>query len=171
MDLNKPITNPMLVGAIELLKAEDTPEHRKLFVDEVMKATFLIPTVVTPVPEPGKDGKVKFQPDSKIQFPMLTAPDGKQFFMAYTDWAELRKWKDEDNQQTFAFRFPDYADMLFRKTPDGKECPASGFIINPFGGNMVITKEIAANWMALILKQAQQGKFNPDSQPVPPEKT
>ena len=171
MDFNKPVTNPMLVGAIELLKAEDTPDHRKLFMDEVMKATFLMPTVVTPVPEPGEDGKVKLQPGSKVQFPMLATPDGKHFFMAYTDWTELKKWKDEENQQTFAFRFRDYAEMLFQKAPDGMANSASGFIINPFGGNMVITKEIAASWMAQVLNQAQQqGKFDPSNLQTPPGK-
>ena len=28
MEFNKPVSNPMMVGSIELLKAEDTPEHR-----------------------------------------------------------------------------------------------------------------------------------------------
>ncbi len=148
MDFRKPITNPMLVGAIELLRAEDTPEHRRLFLDEVLKATFLIPVLLTPVPELGEDGRVKLAPDSKMQFPMLAAPDGKLFLMAYTDWEELRKWKDEKNQQTMAFRFRDYADVLFRKASDGRENPARGFIINPYGGNMVITREMAADWMA-----------------------
>ena len=27
MEFNKPVSNPMMVGSIELLKAEDTPEQ------------------------------------------------------------------------------------------------------------------------------------------------
>ena len=34
MEFNKPVSNPMMVGSIELLKAEDTPEHRQMFLDE-----------------------------------------------------------------------------------------------------------------------------------------
>ena len=30
MEFNKPVSNPMMVGSIELLKAEDTPEHRQI---------------------------------------------------------------------------------------------------------------------------------------------
>ena len=30
MEFNKPVSNPMMVGSIELLKAEDTPEHSRL---------------------------------------------------------------------------------------------------------------------------------------------
>ena len=35
MEFNKPVSNPMMVGSIELLKAEDTPEHRQMFLDEM----------------------------------------------------------------------------------------------------------------------------------------
>ena len=35
----KPVTNPMLVGAIELLRAEDTMEHRRMVVEELTHAT------------------------------------------------------------------------------------------------------------------------------------
>lgn len=169
MEFNKPVTNPMLVGSIELLKAEDTPDHRKLFMDEVMKAAFLIPAVVEPTPKPDAEGKVRIPPDSKIQFPMLSAPDGKRFFMAFTDWTELKKWKDEEGQQTFAMSFKDYADMLFRKDANGNDSPAGGFVINPFGGNMVITKELAAGFIAAAMQKSQaQGK---PGRPLPPDKS
>ncbi len=169
MEFNKPVSNPMLVGALELLRAEDTPDHRTLFMDEVLKATFLIPAIVTPTPEPDEEGKVKIAPGSKVQFPMLTAKDGKSFFMAFTDWTELKKWKDEEGQQTFAVRFQDYADMLFRKDAEGNMNPAGGFVINPFGGNMVMTRELMAGMMASALKQArEQGRFQPPpSRPNP----
>ncbi len=171
MEFKKTVTNPMLVGAMEVLRAEDTPEHREMFLEEVLKAVFLMPAVVTPTPEIGPDGEVKLSPDSRIQFPMLSAPDGKQFFMAFTDWTELKKWKDEDGQQTFAFRFKDYADMLLKKTPDGKENPASGFLINPYGAKMMITKEVAASLIARIVHQARkQGGPGAEGQPVSHEK-
>lgn len=148
MDINKPITNPMLVGAMELVKADDTPEHRNVFIMEVLKAVFLAPVVVTPVPVPDENGMIEIKSDSKIQFPMLTAPDGRQFFMAYTDWDELHKWKNEDNQQTFAMRFIDYAGMIFEKKENGEVCPAAGFVINPYGANMTMTKELIATMLA-----------------------
>ena len=33
MEFNKPVSNPMMVGSIELLKAEDSPEHSQMFLD------------------------------------------------------------------------------------------------------------------------------------------
>lgn len=160
MEFNKPVSNPMMVGSIELLKAEDTPEHRQMFLDELQKAKFLAPVVIDPVPQPDEKGQVKIAKDAKIQFPMLSTEDGRRFFMAFTDWTELKKWRDEENQQTFAMNFDDYAGMLLRKDAQGNISPALGFVINPFGGNIVVTREMVASMIAAKLKAA--GK------PVPP---
>ena len=160
MEFNKPVSNPMMVGSIELLKAEDTPEHRQLFLDELQKAKFLSPVVIDPVPQPDEKGQVKIARDSKVQFPMLSTEDGRKFFMAFTDWTELKKWKDEEHQQTFAMNFDDYAGMLLRKDAQGNISPALGFVINPFGGNIVVTREMVAGMIAAKLKAT--GK------PVPP---
>ena len=69
--------------------------------------------------------------------------------MAYTDWEELRKWKNEDNQQTFGLKLVEYADMLFGKDENGNTPPAAGFVINPYGGNMAMTKELIASMLAI----------------------
>ena len=58
MEFNKPVSNPLLVGSIELMKAEDTPAHRNMFIGELSKASFLSPAVIEPAPEPDKDGKL-----------------------------------------------------------------------------------------------------------------
>ena len=139
MEFNKPVSNPMMVGSIELLKAEDTPEHRQMFLDELQKAKFLSPVVIDPVPVPDENGRVTIARDAKVQFPMLSTEDGRKFFMAFTDWTELKRWRDEENQQTFAMNFDDYAGMLLRKDAQGNISPALGFVINPFGGNIVAT--------------------------------
>ena len=160
MEFNKPVSNPMMVGSIELLKAEDTPEHRQMFLDELQKAKFLSPVVIDPVPVPDENGRVTIARDDKVQFPMLSTEDGRKFFMAFTDWTELKKWRDEENQQTFAMNFDDYAGMLLRKDAQGNISPALGFVINPFGGNIVVTREMVASMIAAKLKAA--------GRPVPP---
>lgn len=160
MEFNKPVSNPMMVGSIELLKAEDTPEHRQMFLDELQKAKFLSPVVIDPVPVPDENGRVIIARDAKVQFPMLSTEDGRKFFMAFTDWTELKRWRDEENQQTFAMNFDDYAGMLLRKDAQGNISPALGFVINPFGGNIVVTREMVASMIAAKLKAA--------GRPVPP---
>lgn len=149
MDPRKPITNPMLCGTIGLLKAEDTPEHRKLFMEELMKAHFLAPVIIDPPPKADEMGRVKFTAENKVQFPMLPTKDGVQFFMAFTDYDELKKWQAKEGQQTMAFTFNDYANLLFRKNKEGQTSPAMGFVINPFGENVVVTKQMVAKYMAM----------------------
>lgn len=135
----KPITNPMLVGAMELLKAENTPDHRKLVMEEILHAKFLSPVTIDPVPVPDENGMTRVPPNSKVEIPMLTTSEGKHFFMAYTDIQELQKWKKEPNQQVFGFDFKDYVGMI-----NAENSTSDGLIINPFGHNLLIPKEMLA---------------------------
>ena len=137
MEQAKSITNPMLVGAIELMKAENTLEHRNLFIGEMIKAKFLAPVVLDPEPIPDENGAVKLTAENKIQLPMLTAPDGNHYFMAFSDMQELQLWKKEEKQNVFALTFQDYVKMVLR--PDNN---SAGFVINPYGANLVISKQM-----------------------------
>lgn len=158
MEYNKSVSNPMLIGAIELMKAEDTPEHKKMVSDEIVKACFLSPATVTPVPEPDAKGETHLGPGSHIQLPVLAAPNGKQFFMAFTDMAELKKWKDEEGQQTLAMSFEDYAGMMLKKDNQGNPSPVAGFVINPFGVNIVVPKEMVAQYIVAKMEQEKARK-------------
>ncbi len=164
MELNKSVSNPMFVGAIELMRADDTPEHRDLFVNEMMKAQFLAPAVINPAPEQDENGEFHLVPNSQVHFPLLSTQDGKQFFMAFTDKTEMKKWQDQENQQTFALTFDDYASMLLTVDKQGNGNPAAGITINPYGANVIITKDMARNLM--VAKMAKNLKpFN-----LPPKK-
>lgn len=157
MEFNKSVSNPMLVGCIQLMKAEDTPEHRNMFVAELVKATFQAPAVIEPAPAEDAEGKLTVAPGSKVQFPMLVAPDGKKFFMGFTDPVEYRKWVERGNQlPSFALKFDDYVNMLFRKDAQGNDCPALGIVINPLGDNVIVPKEMVAGIMAARAGQLRQ---------------
>ena len=141
----RPVTNPMLVGAMELLKADNTPEHRKLVMEEVLHAKFLSPIVIDPIPVPDENGVTRLGEASKVQLPMLSAPDGKHFFMAFTDMGELQKWKKENNQAIMAFDFKQYAGMV-----TAQDSVSSGVVINPYSNNLVISKEMIE---AMVVKK------------------
>lgn len=160
MNPMKPITNPMLCGTIELMKAENTPEHIKMFTDEMVRARYLAPVIVTPTPEPDANGIVKLTSEHKMQCPLLATKDGNHFFAAFTDIDELKKWNPDPKQQTIGFTFNDYADLLFRKDKDGNAGPAIGFVINPMGNSIVVTKKMVAKVIAS--QMAQKGM------PIPP---
>ena len=111
MEFNKSVSNPMLMGAIELMKAEDTPEHRNMF------------------------------------------------FMAFTDMAEYEKWQEKNPEQRlpyFALKIEDYAGIVLRKDAKGNICPALGIVVNPFGANIVVPREMLAGMMSAKAAQAKQ---------------
>ena len=157
MEFNKPVSNPMLVGALELMKAEDTPAHRNMFMGELTKASFLTPAIIEPAPTEDAEGKLVLAPNSKVQFPMLNTPDGAKFFMAFTDAAEFGKWQEKNQKfPFFALKLEEYAAMILRRDPKGNLCPALGMVVNPFGANIILPREMLAGMMTARAAQAKQ---------------
>ena len=157
MEFNKNVSNPMLIGAIELMKAEDTPEHRSMFVEELGKADFLSPAMIDPAPTEGADGELVLAPGSKVQLPMLSTSDGTKFFMAFTDKTEYDKWQERNQKiPAVALKIAEYAGMILRREPNGNICPALGMVINPFGANIILPREMLASMMSAKIAQAHQ---------------
>lgn len=158
----------MLVGCIELMKAEDTPEHRNMFVAELTKASFQTPAVIDPEPVADGEGNLTVTPGSRVQFPMLATPDGKKFFMGFTDPVEYRKWVERNKEMPiFSLTFDDYASMILRKDAQGNESPALGVVINPMGANVIIPKEMIAGMMAARVAHARQMAAKRPGGPIP----
>ncbi len=151
MEFNKPVSNPMLMGTIELVRAESSIEHREMFIEELVKAEFLAPVLITPSPVSDDDGRLKIVQGSKVQFPALSTTNGQQYLMAFTDKMELDKWKPELEKYSFALTLDDYVSMLLRKDSEGNPGGAMGFVINPFGCNIVISKDMLAQILAVKL--------------------
>lgn len=157
MEFNKAVSNPMLVGCVQLLRAEDTPEHRSMFVGELVKAFLQAPALIEPAPTEDAEGKLTVAPGCRVQFPMLSTPDGKRFYMGFTDQVEYNKWAGKNNNPPFfALRLDDYLNMMFRKGPQGQENPALGLVLNPLGDNIVIPREMLAGMLAAKMGQMQQ---------------
>lgn len=151
MEYNKAVSNPMLVGAIELAKAERTSEHQKLVTEEIFKAVFLSPARVTPTPE--ADG-VEIGPDRDTLFPVLQAPGGLRFYMAFTDRQELNTWPPAKEWQSVTMTFEEYAKLMFREDARDKEHPVVGLVINPFSSNIIIYKDKISQYVSLKMDQA-----------------
>ena len=163
MEFNKAVSNPMLMGAIELMKAEDTPEHRNMFVGELAKANFLSPAIIDPAPTEGEDGKPVIAPGSKVQFPMLTGAEGMRFFMAFTDMTEYEKWQEKNPEPRlpyFALKIEDYANIVLRRDAKGNICPALGIAINPYGANIIVPREMLAGMMSAKAAAVRQAGKN-----------
>lgn len=149
MEFNRSVSNPMLVGSMELLKAEDTPQHRSMFFSELQKANLLAPARIDPAPEEDEEGNLKLLPGSGIQFPMLLTQDGRKFFMGFTDDREYQLWVEKNQPcPTFSLGFDDYIGMMLQKDAEGNASQAEGIVVNPFGANMVVHKDMLAQLMA-----------------------
>lgn len=153
-DPRQPLTNPALKKAIEDARKQDTPQARSAVVNEMLRATFLVPVQVGIAgnpPKPGRDGRMPL-PQTKISFALLSTTDKRQYFMAFTDWDELHKWRKDPAQQTMMMRFDDYATLL------AKNEQVAGFVINPFSGNIRFERDnvAALKQRKDALAQAQQ---------------
>lgn len=127
-----PLQNPAFKKAVAAMKANDTPQNRNVVINEMMRATFLAPVKMDlngQTPKPDAQGKIQVPPNTKVSFTLIGTQDGKQFFMAFTDIEELKKW-NKTPQTTVMLHFDDYARLLAQNPK------AAGFVINPFGENL-----------------------------------
>lgn len=139
MDINKPITNQGLLKAIRVMKKDRNQEQ--VFFDELSKAKFLCPAVLDiKSSDKHQDGKIVLGEGTTISISSLTDQAGNHFLMAFTDWEEVRKWTDEDNPQMLVIDYNDYQSMILES-----ESQYAGFVINPYGENLVISKELISN--------------------------
>ncbi len=138
VDVNKPVTNPSVVLAIKNMQENNTSFNQAQFIAEVMKAHFISPVSIFPLPEPSDaEGKVVLKEKTTINFNIIENTANQKFFMAFTDWEELSKWHKSENQQTLIMTFDDYAAMVLDENGN-----SDGFVINPFGGNIIFSKDM-----------------------------
>ena len=133
IDPKKPVANPALKAAAEKVRAENTPEALNLAINELVKSILITPAQIQldgKAPKPDAQGRIQIPKDSKVNFKILNTPDGKHYFMAFTDWEELHKWNKEPGQQTMMLRFDDFAGLL------ASNPSAAGFVLNPYGANL-----------------------------------
>ena len=136
IDVNTPVTNPELVAAIKSMKESNAKESQNQVINEVMKAHFISPVIISPVPGTLGDGsKVVLKEKTIIKFSVIENTVNQQFFLVFTDWEELGKWHKVENQQALILTFDDLAVMIL----NGKG-NSDGFVINPYGENVVFNK-------------------------------
>lgn len=129
---NRPVENQDLVIAIGEMFNNNNAMTQSKMIDQVMRAKFIIPIIID------KDICEQSQNDSSgIDFHMLENSEKQKFFMAFTDWDELEKWKRVEGQQTAILTFDDYSNMVL-----DQRSTAEGFVINPFGENLIFNKRL-----------------------------
>ena len=97
-----------------------------------MRSPLLAPAVFDlqgqPAPKPDADGRVQLPKNTKISLVMVNSPEGKHYYLAFSDWDAVHEWQAKQPkaaQQIILLRFDDYANMIAKNTD------ASGLVVNP----------------------------------------
>lgn len=147
-DALKPVTNPFLVAAIQKAREDSTAEAWANMVREVAKARFITPVDTSPLPDV-EGGTRLLKGNTSFSLHVLEDPASRQkYYMAFTDWEELGKWRSKPGQRVLILTFEDYAHLVL----DGK-INMGGFIINPYGGNVVVGRAM----MEAVRREKQGG--------------
>ena len=103
----------------------------------MLNARYLVPVIMeTPPNEAMKPGE---RVSTRVAFQMLTNDKNEKFIPAFTDQDELVKNTVQPRHQVAVLTVRDFA-MVFSQNPICK-----GFVINPFGDNMCLTREQLEN--------------------------
>jgi hypothetical protein len=142
------VTNPSLVSAIEKAREDSTAEAWADMVRAAEKARFITPVDISPLPAGGEGEARILKGNTSFSLHVLEDPESRlKYYMAFTDWEELGKWRAKPGQRVLILTFEDYARLVL----DGK-MNMGGFIINPYGGNVMIGRA-----MIEAVRHEQQG--------------
>lgn len=136
-DVNEPVTNPRIQGLMRQAAGNPTEEIMNLVYEELaMNARLLSAMLLTHEPVQNENGTATFEQDTKMQLPLLTAPDGSKYYPAFTDWQELNKWHEILEPRTLLLTLEDYVALVLRNKD------TKGIVINPFGENMMVDRPL-----------------------------
>ena len=155
MYFNKEVNNPMLAGAIRVMKEENTVKSREIVLEEILKAEFLCPATVSMPPQPDENGEL-FLPDGcVITHKMVRDKKDRPLLLAFLNKEQMEKWKENravrDEVYGFAMNFTEYVQIMLQKQADGTYGPAEGFVIDPFGFDLVVDRDMVANLMLRVM--------------------
>lgn len=118
-----------------LAEARSTPKDKfpalmnKIIEEIVMNAGFI--AVVRKAADP-----------TKLEYALIEDGKGTKFYPCFTSMSEYQKWTQMAQQKPDikVVGFDSYAHMVVDNNG------AAGFVINPFGANLIVPKEACADW-------------------------
>lgn len=160
-ELNDEIsTNPDLTTQVADVKEARKAllERQQMFDQEMFRAKYMTPVMITPEPEKDEEGNVKLAEGSQIAMQILPVKnkDMKGVMMAFTDAKELQKWEKASEMHTLSMTMQDFIGNVL------KDPKLAGVAINPFGANVLIPRERMEMMVkaAMSQKQAAMAKKN-----------
>ena len=153
-DPKAPVFNPKIKETIAAFKAENSPKNLNDILNELVRSPLLAPAVFDlqgqPAPKPGPDGRVQLPKDTKISLMMVTSPEGKHYYLGFSDWDAAHEWQAKQTkaaQQIVLLRFDDYANMIARNEA------ACGLVINPGDNSLRLERPLIES----VKKQKDEG--------------
>lgn len=153
--------NQALLDAIRIMRKRGTDESISQMIDEVMKAQFLIPAFVQK--DSDDDGYNAINDTTEVNYRYIKDKKGDKFCLAFTDWEELRKW-DNDCKEAILSNFDNYAELVLNDANDFR-----GFVINPYGENLIFKKELVASLKEQKIQRMQSKVYLGEPKEVPSE--
>ncbi len=141
MEVNSPVKNPELDRYLEERRQlkPGSPEFMECMNvvarSIAMEGKFLAVIKASPdAVDMRPNGTGTFKEGKEFAFVQLTAPDGKQFFPAFTNWLEVRKGEMflSEDVMALTLEFDDYMKII----GDG-----DGIVVNPFSDNVILPNE------------------------------
>lgn len=127
-DTRNQVDNRALYAAMKSIKNNSALASSNAFINGLLTAQFLLPA----------------------QIPLFTDPAGNRYIMVFTDWDQMRIWPDcKPDHQTVVQSYPDMI-TLVRERSD----LCSGFVINPFSQNVIISKKTISRINGRLQKAA-----------------
>ena len=136
----KPVENPRLKQAIEAVKKDPSAENSSKFLNEIVRAEFIIPVSMDRPAEFDKTaGEIILEKDTQISFELIKTESGKLYYPLFTDGAELEKCGVKRDQQNLIVNFDDMAAMILQ--PQNQ---VEGFTVDPMSDDMRFSVDIIA---------------------------
>lgn len=159
-DTNNLVDNKALNEQIKNLKNRNTIASNNALINALLSARFLLPakiscplSQVSRPPEVHKAENIQsivVRKDNIIAYPSYSDTSNNHYMMVFTDWDEIRRWPSfEPDQQTVVHTFFEICKM-FEEQPD----MYSGFVINPYGRCLLITRKTITKIRNRLLEAA-----------------
>lgn len=143
-DNNQSVTNPKLINALQSFDQQPTLEKQKYLFEQLKEAKLLAPIMVK-MPdnvERNEDKSITLQQGTTLLFASISNTNNESFFPVFTDWEELRKWQNNEDQQILVVDLTYYQSLL----NDSKQC--NGIVINPFNEGLTINRSMLETILA-----------------------
>ena len=131
------LDNRVLVGLLDYLKEKSDKDYmEEMFRMIAEESYFLTPVSFSKKPIIQRDGALRLENDTKLQFPTVRNEEGKAYYPVFTDRMELEKWDIDFNVHTvLTLCIDDYVEMLSMDKEN------AGIVLNPFNQSFIIDKD------------------------------